>query len=708
MKDSRFNKTFSFHVDNTYHVWTLLSSVVIAFSMVNSCDAAVKQPGCAFRNHVANCSMQNLSAIPTLPNDTKTLIFTYNHLRNVTKDTFAILTVIKLEILKLDYCDIHYISIDAFNDLETVKHLDISGNPFKRFEILITALSYTNLQILELAEVRKSKWNATTFRLLSNLPITKLNLEGNRLAKISVHEVNLAWFSNLTTLNLSYNDISVFSLKENQLPNMKELRLKVNQLRDITSLCRGRSHSLRYLKFVDVSQNAITELTKRTMNVSCLRNLTQLVMNGNRIAYIHNNVFTSLASLTKLSLDMSGTSSPKLHIDKFAFNSTSLKELSFAMNEKELDISDVNVRQLFRHCSQLRILTLTSVRFSNYNISEILSPLKKLRNLTIYHGSIQKVPSDLISEMKELEYLSFRGNYITSWDPNMFATAFSLKTLIISINQITHINQASLPEMLWKNLTVLDLAFNPFDCTCELEWFRNFIKRNMSRILSFPNHYYCKSPTEWKDRRLVYYKPSHLECHHLGPVETSLIVVGSIVIVVIVIAVMLHRYKWHIKHYIYLMRARREYKIIPDGDDFIYDAFVSYNTADRIWVFSQLRPFLEEKHNLRLCLHERDFEAGRLIVDNITDHLKLSKKVIMVLSNNFAKSQWCQFEVLMAKTRFMEEGESSLVLLMMEDISSRYVGGPLKLLLQAMTYIQWTNDQVGKELFWNKLITSIK
>jgi toll-like receptor 13 len=53
-----------------------------------------------------------------------------------------------------------------------------------------------------------------------------------------------------------------------------------------------------------------------------------------------------------------------------------------------------------------------------------------------------------------------------------------------------------------------------------------------------------------------------------------------------------------------------------------------------------------------LCIQYRDFEVGKLIVDNIVESMKESRKVILVMSNAFATSEWCHFEVLLAHERF--------------------------------------------------------
>jgi hypothetical protein len=39
----------------------------------------------------------------------------------------------------------------------------------------------------------------------------------------------------------------------------------------------------------------------------------------------------------------------------------------------------------------------------------------------------------------------------------------------------------------------------------------------------------------------------------------------------------------------------------------------------------------------------------KVFADNIVDHMNLSKTVIPVLSNNFARSEWCLFQLAVAR-----------------------------------------------------------
>ena len=112
-----------------------------------------------------------------------------------------------------------------------------------------------------------------------------------------------------------------------------------------------------------------------------------------------------------------------------------------------------------------------------------------------------------------------------------------------------------------------------------------------------------------------------------------------------------------------------------DHREYAYDAFVMYCHADSQWVIHQLRPQLEnarseeEGANLRLCIHHRDWLCGRGITDNIVESIEASRKSLLIVSNAFAASSWCQFELTMAQTRLFEEDRDNLILVLLEEIA---------------------------------------
>ncbi|XP_032233620.1 hemicentin-2 isoform X2 [Nematostella vectensis] len=95
-------------------------------------------------------------------------------------------------------------------------------------------------------------------------------------------------------------------------------------------------------------------------------------------------------------------------------------------------------------------------------------------------------------------------------------------------------------------------------------------------------------------------------------------------------------------------------------DSFTYDVFITFSNKDLDWVKTELIP-LVERHNLNYCIHSRDFEPGRTIVDNMADSVYRSRTVLAVLSENYMSSEFCRCELSMALCRDEVMKDSSVI-----------------------------------------------
>ena len=50
-----------------------------------------------------------------------------------------------------------------------------------------------------------------------------------------------------------------------------------------------------------------------------------------------------------------------------------------------------------------------------------------------------------------------------------------------------------------------------------------------------------------------------------------------------------------------------------------YDVFISYAHEDHEWVTEELVPKLEKEHQFKCCFHERDFQIGVTVMQNIVN-----------------------------------------------------------------------------------------
>ncbi|XP_033764131.1 toll-like receptor 2 type-2 [Pecten maximus] len=364
---------------------------------------------------------------------------------------------------------------------------------------------------------------------------------------------------------------------------------------------------------------------------------------------------------------------------------------------------------MFKLTPNLQTLHFTNIIFKDIadNLTDIFSHLVQMKDFKIKNGIVENV--SFLSKMTNLTKLDLLGNYLKSWEKEIFMN-LPLKVITLSRNQITVFDKDMFPSPITDNLEYFAAANNPLDCTCDLLAFKNWLANNKEKLNdNYPRLYTCLSPDEWKGETIVQYEPDKNECSDgLKSLVVVAIGLGCLVGVLFLLAVIVYKGRYHIKHRMHLARSLQPYNRLPDGDEFVYDAFVAYHIDNRLWVINHLLPFLEKQRKLRLCLHERDFLPGNFIADNIVDNINASRKVILVFSQDFARSEWCQFEAMTAYQRILTQGTSSVVIIMLEDISHRPVNDTIRNLLDAVTYIEWSNERNNRPEFFRKLFGALQ
>ena len=88
-------------------------------------------------------------------------------------------------------------------------------------------------------------------------------------------------------------------------------------------------------------------------------------------------------------------------------------------------------------------------------------------------------------------------------------------------------------------------------------------------------------------------------------------------------------------------------------DDGFYDAYVSYDEINRKAAWKLVKQ-LEQEHNFKLCIPQRDLLAGLSYVE-VTSELIMNrcKRTILIITPEFSESQECKFhaEILVHLSR---------------------------------------------------------
>lgn len=121
-----------------------------------------------------------------------------------------------------------------------------------------------------------------------------------------------------------------------------------------------------------------------------------------------------------------------------------------------------------------------------------------------------------------------------------------------------------------------------------------------------------------------------------------------------------------------------------------YHVFISYSSTDYQWTHSLIHQL--ESCGLQVCYHERDFTPGRTVLENMSECIQESQKVLLVLSPEFVRSRWCLLEANMSLFRDCLERKPIIPVLLDPGVS-------VPLHLCHLTYLEASDPD-----FMNKLL----
>lgn len=675
-------------------------TIQIPFNNLYICKISGRRATCQGRG-------QSLKEIPSLPGNVTNITVTGFTVTNLTESFFSQVTHLDIESLDLSENSIQHISKGAFINLNTLRKLDLSYNNFatQTLRDALPVLSGPNISVLILNGMNWTELAPDLFQGLTMTNITKLSLSRNLFS-----ELNGSVFSHLKSLKtLTLSENVLYYLELVGMDNLAIFDLRENDISRPYIFCKNYSKFSSHIEVLNLKGNHLRFITQETFR--CMKQLKTLILDNNPITTLVNNMLRDMSSITELHVSRLCQIN---RIENTAFKSKSLKHLYFRDNSFQFhDNSDL--MKIFQHFPQLETLDISN----NYlnpplNLSKIFSNLISLQTLNLGKTRLYVMPENVFMHMKNLSRLYLNSNRIASWDgPKVFGRSKSIKRLRLLGNYVTVVNQTSFPESLLVSLEELDMSDNHFSCTCENLWFRSWIRDNQKKpkykvkLVNYKN-YTCKSPKKMSDAgvRFIDYNPTKVSCTEEPVWMYAIVAVAALIVITVTIASVLYKCRWNIRYKIYLMR-RYKYTRIPNEEEFVYASYVIYSDNDREWVHDVFRKRLEDTEGIRLCVRLRDFEAGKSIVDNIAENMHLSRKIVIVISNNFAKDEWCRFELFLAHHRCVTN-EDGLVFVMLNEVNSDNLTESLHVLITSNSYALWSEEETGETLFWEQVIEQLK
>ncbi|XP_046575546.1 toll-like receptor 13 [Haliotis rubra] len=441
--------------------------------------------------------------------------------------------------------------------------------------------------------------------------------------------------------------------------------------------------------------------------LACLPNLQNLLLSKNRIEHLPHNAFVNLPKLQ--SLHMSDLWALK-SVREFAFNSTSLYKLVYSNNPSFTGDRTIQ-GTFFKFTPNLGILHLdrTNLHIFGDKLRLFLQNLKNIEYLYMQSTGLTELPCNVFSQLKKLRKLDLMGNNLPNLTSGAFSNVTSIQNLNLASCNIKIIKEDTFPLNFRLSVKEISLRNNHFTCTCDLLWFRTWMKEIIAnksiKFTNYPWGYDCTLP-QGKRIRLENYNPTEQSCALTKLYTVIMTSVLSVCLTLTVAVLVGYRYRWYLLYWISLLRRKQQRQQQRPSENMKYDAFVSYSNSDGDWVYDELLNFLEGEVGLRLCDHSRDFEAGRFIIDNVFDAMETSRKTILVISNEYMKSAWCQLELQLTLSSHLKQNVE-IVVVLLEHIQTCQVTSPLRALMMSTTYIEWADDEEAKALFRQRIKQSI-
>ncbi|KAH8359964.1 hypothetical protein KR093_009792, partial [Drosophila rubida] len=282
----------------------------------------------------------------------------------------------------------------------------------------------------------------------------------------------------------------------------------------------------------------------------------------------------------------------------------------------------------------------------------------------------------------------------------------NLSELHLANNQLTHLTVAQLPPNLTyldlsnNNLSTLDqsvlnyfsnragirlkLAGNPWICTCDNEAFLLFVSEVDKYNIEDRQNITCD--------RIV--------CGLLNN-NYFIFCVGSAVVIVIVIGLYLYYKKsiimWLYERNIFINFINR---LEPESSNIKkFDAFLAFSHGNIDLIEEYVEKLENGPREFKLCFYQRDWVIGASIPQCILDSIDESKRVIILLTEDFLKSTWGLFELRTAIRATNSDEDKRLIVILYPGVEIDALDSELRIFLKFNTYLARDDPY-----FWRKLI----
>ncbi|XP_059154344.1 toll-like receptor 4 [Physella acuta] len=345
----------------------------------------------------------------------------------------------------------------------------------------------------------------------------------------------------------------------------------------------------------------------------------------------------------------------------------------------------------------------------------IFSTLTNAIELDISRNLIYKLSRQFFRGLKHLVSLRLSENKLQTLNSS-FAHMKHLRLLDLSKNSIVWIDKRVRDELdeIGEKLSI-DLTSNPLSCTCSsLEQIVWMMKTKITLLNE--DYLYCTFD-DGIDRPIGNLQKRVQSLQRMCASKALVIVVCVALICLLgTVAgfVVIYRNRWKLR-YIRNIAVAKLVGFEPNGandEGFRFDAYILYTENTRNFVINDCLRELEEKRGHKLCVADRNFLPGTLIISDIVSAVQNSSKTVPVSEPGlYADDEYSEYSVKMAIMEEVFKARQVLHVIVLEPTPADDMPVDLLVAMKRNSYTEFPPaDERNEELlehFWDQVSLAI-
>ncbi|KAH8260405.1 hypothetical protein KR026_011037, partial [Drosophila bipectinata] len=477
------------------------------------------------------------------------------------------------------------------------------------------------------------------------------------------------------------------------IQNDATLFLMNNKIRTLPNPTFSKGHaSMKYLLMANNSLMKLPlQLIPQNITYMDLRNNLLLSLDDDVVKFIWNRENITSVSLTGNPWEC------KCEAILFLYF---LRKQDPVEYEKALQISNITREK----CPESCVCCEDKSRSASFNIDcsgrglrdipPLPLPTTGQTTLIFDKNELEILPNISHPGFENVAYLSLANNKLTFIDQ----LPSKLIYLDLSQNNISVLNE-DIRNFLIKRIRSSQLKLllegNPWSCSCEDKEFLKFVWGNAENIIDSAAMICGETGHSLIGLEVSDICPSALIYYATLTAFLMILILGINLLVIFRQPILI----WFYEHEICLSLAvRRELDLEKK-----FDAFLSFTHKDEELVAEFVERLENGNHKFRLCFYLRDWLVGESIPECINRSVKDSRRIIILMTNNFMKSIWGRLEFRLALHATTKDRCKRLIVVLYPDVENfDDLDSELRAYMVLNTYLARDSPN-----FWNKLIYSM-